>query len=132
MAEGIYSPSGQNKVYARNRFGRKLLASLPVNSIHAAGDPEGEFSALVSTNGTGVIVPAIEGKVIEITGYTLAASGAAIVRIRSSGTDIFGPVNMAANGSISNSNISIKGNSQEPIVLVSTSLIGGFVNYRII
>ena len=112
MAEGIYSPSGVNNVYARNRLGKKLLKSLPVNGIHTAGEPEGEFSVPVNINGTLVAVSAIEGKSIEVTGYSLVASGAAVVSIRSSGANIFGPVSLAANDQLNNTNISIKTNVQ--------------------
>jgi hypothetical protein len=132
MAEGIYSPTGLNKTYARNRFGRKLLGQSPVVGIHTVGDPEGEFSAQVSVSGTGVIISAIEGKSVEIIGYNLIASGASILTIRSSGNNIFGPVSLGAGGQISNCGISLKGNSQEPIVLVTTSQVGGFVSYRLV
>lgn len=132
MAEGIYSTSGQDYIYARNRFGRKLLKTTNVVGISSNGDPEGEFSARVNVNGTGVLVSGIEGKRIEIISYDLVASGASVVTIRSSGTDIFGPVSLAANGQLTNSNISLKGNEQEPIVLVSTSQVGGSITYRIV
>lgn len=132
MAEGIYAPSGYDYTYARNMFGRKLLKTTPVVGISLNGDPEGEFSARVNINGTGVIVSGIEGKRIEVISYDLIASGAAIVSIRSSGTDIFGPVSLAANGQISNSGVSLKSNEQEPIVLVSTSQVGGSITYRIV
>jgi hypothetical protein len=132
MAEGIYSPTGLNKTYARNRFGKKLLGQFPVVSIHTAGDSEGEFSTRVNVNGTSVIIPSVEGKSVEIIGYNLVASGASVLTIRSSGNDIFGPVSLAAGGQISNSEISLKGNSQEPIVLITTSQVGGFVSYRLV
>lgn len=133
MAEGIYSPTGLNKVYARNRFGKKLLGQFSVVGANLGGDPEGEFSAAVSvTSGTSVIIPSVEGKSIEITGYNLVASGASIVTIRSSGNNIFGPVSLVAGGQVSNGAVSLKGNSQEPIVLVTTSQVGGFVSYRLV
>jgi hypothetical protein len=132
MAEGIYSPTGLNKTYARNRFGRKLLGQNSVVNIHTVGDSEGEFSTPVNLNGTAVIIPSVEGKSVEITGYNLVASGASTLIIRSSGNNIFGPVSLAAGGQISNCDISLKGNSQEPIVLVTTSQVGGFVSYKLI
>lgn len=134
MAEGIYSPSGINNVYARNSFGRKLLASFPVVSINVATDlsPEGDdFSVPVNSSGTTVVISAVEGKSIEITGYNLVASGASTLSIRSSGTDIFGPISLAAGGQINNAAVLISGNVQEPIVLVTTSQVGGFINYRL-
>ena len=132
MAEGIYSTSGNDFTYARNRFGRKLLKTTPVVGISTNGDPEGEFSARVNINGPGSVVSGIEGKKIEIISYDLIASGAAVVSIRSSGTDIFGPVSLAANGRINNNGVSLKSNEQEPIVLVSTSQVGGSITYRIV
>ena len=132
MAEGIYSTGSTTGVYARNRFGRKLLGTTTIIGSSCNAYPEGEFSAKVNITGTGVIVPAITNKQIEIIGYSLVASGAAVISIRSSGTDIFGPVSLAANGQINNSNISLKSNESEPIVIVSTSQVGGFINYRIV
>jgi len=133
MAEGIYSPTGLNKVYARNRFGKKLIGQFPVIGINTVGDSEGEFSIPISVNsGTSVVIPLVEGKSVEITGYNLVASGASTLTIRSSGNNIFGPVSLGSGGQISNSEISLKGNSQEPIVLVTTSQVGGFVSYRLV
>ena len=132
MAEGIYSTGSTTGVYARNRFGRKLLRTTTIIGSSCNADPEGEFSAKVNVTGTGVVVSGVVNKQIEIIGYSLMASGASIVSIRSSGTDIFGPVSLAANGQINNTNISLKSNESEPIVIVSTSQIGGFINYRLV
>jgi hypothetical protein len=132
MSEGIYSPSGQNYVYARNRFGKKLLGVLPVNQINSYTEPDLEYSISVNATGTSVLINSVSNRYIEITSYNLVASGAAVLSIKSSGDNIFGPVSLGAGGQINNSNTNISGSIGDPIVLVTTSRVGGVVNYRLV
>lgn len=135
MAEGIYAPSGYDYTYARNMFGRKLLKTTPVVGISLNGDPEGEFSASISsTGGNLTVVSGIEGKSIVVDSYVVVSSGATSVKFLSNSTDLTGSMQVAANGGISANSAGgmIRTASGEALVLNSTSVVAGHISYRLV
>ncbi len=72
-------------------------------------------------------------KKIEVDTYSLAASGACAVKFLSASTDITGSLTLAANGTIVNTDASIKTGIGEALSInLSASAVGGHLSYRLI
>ena len=135
----IYSrgtTNGANTVKSYNRFGSKNSKTIDAKSMgYMASLDEGyrESIKVSVAAGTTVLVSGVNNKIIEVDSYSLAASGACSVKFLSAANDVTGSMALAANGTIVNTDSSIKTGIGEALSInLSASAVGGHLSYRLI
>lgn len=130
------SSNGANTVKSYNRFGSKNSVAIDAKSMGYMASPDEGYRESIKvsvTSGTTVLVSGVSNKKIEVDTYSLAASGACAVKFLSASTDITGPLTLAANGTIVNTDASIKTGIGEALSInLSASAVGGHLSYRLV
>lgn len=120
-----------------------------VSRVYGSGDPnygvlgqiaDNQFAAdsyrtvsLSGDIGNTSLIPLVTGKTIEVKDYQLTASAVSIVRFMSSGNFLTGPLSVGANGLLSQTNMALRANISEPLVISNVAgTVGGYITYRLI